>query len=169
MAEYEIEKNGARLKLQMQQKSDHEFEAIFESASYLSDLTKISEQHYMLRLDGKNFDILTQREGNTQNIHVNGKAVSLSVLDARARQLREISRKRGSGKSVDEIKAPMPGLVLQVQVKEGDHIEVHDSLLVIEAMKMENEIRATAKGVVKKVNVREGQAVDKGALLLRIE
>jgi 3-methylcrotonyl-CoA carboxylase alpha subunit len=65
--------------------------------------------------------------------------------------------------------APMPGLVLRVLVKEGDRVRTHQSLVVLEAMKMEHAIEAPHDGVVKKVHCAEGGRVDEGQLLIEIE
>jgi len=62
----------------------------------------------------------------------------------------------------------MPGLVLRLEVEEGQAVRIGTGLLVLEAMKMENEIRAVEVGVVRKILVRAGQAVEKGAVLVEI-
>ncbi|HMI42929.1 MAG TPA: biotin/lipoyl-containing protein, partial [Gemmatimonadaceae bacterium] len=66
------------------------------------------------------------------------------------------------------ILAPMPGLIVPVNVKVGDTVEAGQGVVVMEAMKMENELRATAAGVVKSVEVAAGTAVEKGALLVAL-
>ncbi|MCE2397612.1 MAG: biotin/lipoyl-binding protein [Gemmatimonadetes bacterium] len=63
----------------------------------------------------------------------------------------------------------MPGLVVRIEVKEGDEVEEGEALLIVEAMKMENELRATAAARVARVPVRPGQAVEKGQLLVEFE
>ena len=68
-----------------------------------------------------------------------------------------------------DIKAPMPGKVLQVLVNAGDTVEEGQALLVLEAMKMENVIKAIAEGVVLDIPVSPGQAVEKGSLLVAFE
>ncbi len=65
-----------------------------------------------------------------------------------------------------EVRAPMPGLVLRVEVADGAEVEAGDTLLVLEAMKMENAIKAPAAGRVRSVAVAAGEAVEKGALLV---
>lgn len=65
--------------------------------------------------------------------------------------------------------APMPGLIVRVNVKEGELVRAGQGLVVMEAMKMENELRATSAGVVHRVLVSAGDAVEKGALLLEME
>ena len=68
-----------------------------------------------------------------------------------------------------KIKSQMPGKILRVNVKAGDTVVKGQSLLVMEAMKMENEIKAVQEGVIKEVKVKEGQAVETGAELLSLE
>jgi propionyl-CoA carboxylase alpha chain len=65
--------------------------------------------------------------------------------------------------------APMPGLIVRVNVAAGDRVQPGQGLVVMEAMKMENELRATAAGTVKRVMAAPGAAVEKGALLLEME
>ena len=75
----------------------------------------------------------------------------------------------GGSKKSSKIKSQMPGKVVKIFVKEGDHVEKGDSLLVLEAMKMENEIRSPTSGKVVQVKVSAGQAIESGVLLLLIE
>ena len=70
---------------------------------------------------------------------------------------------------VKELKAPMPGLVLLIDVVPGQEVKEGDQLFILEAMKMENVIKSTGDGIVKEVFVKKGQAVDKGALLIEME
>lgn len=75
----------------------------------------------------------------------------------------------GSKSNAGIVKAPMPGLVVKVLVKEGIHVVEDEKLIVIEAMKMENTLKSPASGLIKSIKVEEGQAVDKGAVLIEIE
>jgi biotin carboxyl carrier protein len=63
----------------------------------------------------------------------------------------------------------MPGMILKIKKKVGDEIEQGDSLLILEAMKMENDIRSPVSGKVKEIKIKEGQAVEKGISILVIE
>lgn len=65
--------------------------------------------------------------------------------------------------------APMPGIILNVLVKEGDQVNAGDAILVLEAMKMENEIHAPRAGTVKKIHVKEGSEVRAGSELIELE
>jgi acetyl/propionyl-CoA carboxylase alpha subunit len=75
----------------------------------------------------------------------------------------------GSRSNAGLIKAPMPGMVVKILVKEGMQVLEDDKIILIEAMKMENTLKAPTSGTIKSINVVEGQAVEKGALLIEIE
>jgi len=67
------------------------------------------------------------------------------------------------------VRAPMPGLVVRVEVEPGQEVKAGQGVVIIEAMKMENELKAEAVGVVSRVLVQQGQAVEKGAVLVEFE
>jgi biotin carboxyl carrier protein len=98
-----------------------------------------------------------------------GERVEVEVLDQRAYHIRSLTAGNGQRKTSDVLKAPMPGLVLRVQVKPGDRVEPGAGLVALEAMKMENELKAQAAGVVKAVRVAPGEAVEKGQVLLEFD
>jgi pyruvate carboxylase subunit B len=87
--------------------------------------------------------------------------VEVAAVDERARQIEAPS---GGGTVV----APMPGMVVRVEVAPGQRVEAGTGLVVVEAMKMENELRAGRAGVVEAVHVAVGQAVEKGAPLVTV-
>ena len=75
----------------------------------------------------------------------------------------------GKAKIVNAIKAPMPGLILEISVTVGHEVQEGDNLLILEAMKMENSFDSPRAGVIKSIAVEKGQAVDKGQLLIEFE
>lgn len=98
-----------------------------------------------------------------------GERVEIDVQDDRSKQIEALT---GSGRKAavgGVVKAPMPGLVVRVEVSEGQVVEVGEGLVVVEAMKMENELRATVKGVVERVHVKAGDRVEKGAELVTLK
>src|SRR5260370_36753080 len=98
-----------------------------------------------------------------------GERVELDVIDERTRQIQALTGQRPAPASGGVVKAPMPGLVVRVEVQEGQRVEAGAGLVVVEAMKMENELRATRAGVVSRVHVKPGQTVDRGVPLVTLE
>lgn len=74
-----------------------------------------------------------------------------------------------AGQSLSSVKAPLPGVVVKINSKPGDLIKMGETVLVLEAMKMQNEIQAPRDGRIKEVNVKEGQNVFEGESLIVIE
>jgi len=112
------------------------------------------------------------RTGSTRGrftLWLDGFRYEVEALDERTRAIRELS---GAGKEASgpaPLLAPMPGMIVRVAVQVGDTVEPGQSLVVMEAMKMENELRATSAGTVKAVLAQPGTAVEKGAVLLELE
>lgn len=100
---------------------------------------------------------------------VDGYRFETEALDERTRSIRDLSAKSAGPTGPAPILAPMPGMIVRVNVKAGDTVEAGQGVVVMEAMKMENELRATAPGRVKSVEVSAGTAVEKGALLVALE
>jgi biotin carboxyl carrier protein len=71
------------------------------------------------------------------------------------------------GNAMNELKAPMPGMVLKIMVNAGDEVKKGDSLLVLEAMKMENNIKALGDGVVTAIPIKAGDKVEKNQVLIK--
>jgi biotin carboxyl carrier protein len=68
---------------------------------------------------------------------------------------------------VKDIKAPMPGLIIDIKVEEGIVVKKGDPLIILEAMKMENIIKSPGEGVVKKIQVKKGDSVEKNQILIQ--
>lgn len=103
------------------------------------------------------------------DLWVAGHRFAVEALDERARAIRELGGKGSGASGPAHLVAPMPGLIVRVNVSAGDQVSAGEGLVVIEAMKMENELRAAADGVVKRIVATAGTAVEKGALLLEME
>jgi biotin carboxyl carrier protein len=98
-----------------------------------------------------------------------GETYDIEVKDELAQMLDSLGFSTTSTKHIKEIKAPMPGLVLQISVAEGQEVKEGDRILILEAMKMENSIVIHANAKIKKIRVQPGQAVDKGQVLVDLE
>jgi biotin carboxyl carrier protein len=99
-------------------------------------------------------------------VSVNGHKYQLQVKDKFDELLKSLGLDSLNSSKVNEIKAPMPGLVLDVRVSEGHTVQKGDPIIVLEAMKMENIIKSPTDGVIKKINVKKGIAVEKNQVLI---
>jgi len=103
------------------------------------------------------------------DLSVDGFRIEVEALDERARTIRELSKSTVRPSGPARLTAPMPGLVVRINVNEGDRVRAGQGLVVMEAMKMENELKAAVAGTVRRVLVTPGSAVEKGAILLELE
>ena len=108
-------------------------------------------------------------EDGWATFRINGVRKEVRVMDERAQLLERMGMSVRAVVASGDIKAPMPGKVLQVLVSAGDKVEEGQALLVLEAMKMENVIKSTSEGTVSDIPVSPGQAVEKGGLLVAFE
>jgi biotin carboxyl carrier protein len=100
---------------------------------------------------------------------LDGYRFEVEAIDERTRAIRELAGATSGPAGPAPLKAPMPGLIVRINVSVGDQVKAGQGLVVMEAMKMENELRATAAGRVKSVVAKPGTAVEKGALLIELE
>jgi biotin carboxyl carrier protein len=136
--------------------------------AHLEDLPGVPIQ--LVSIDGSVHRLIARRvERGVYDISIDGYRFTVEALDERARAIRELSGAARKVAAAGHLKAPMPGLIVRVNVKEGEQVRAGQGLVVMEAMKMENELRATAAATVKRVVVSPGSAVEKGALLLEME
>ena len=125
----------------------------------------------MVRIGTDVFRVVVEKRGGRgrYSLWVDGYRFDSEALDERRRALRDLSGANTGPSGPAPIVAPMPGLIVRVNVSVGDDVEAGQGVVVMEAMKMENELRATAPGKVRSVEVVAGTAVEKGALLVSLE
>lgn len=102
------------------------------------------------------------------DLSLDGSRYDVEALDERTRAIRDVSAATAVAIGPSPLKAPMPGLVVRVNVVVGDVVTPADGLVVMEAMKMENELRAQSAGTVSAIRVTPGTAVEKGAILIEL-
>eukprot|EP00388_Colpodella_angusta_P004880 GDKJ01015584.1.p9 GENE.GDKJ01015584.1~~GDKJ01015584.1.p9 ORF type:complete len:167 (-),score=19.25 GDKJ01015584.1:710-1210(-) len=106
------------------------------------------------------------KEEKTATVKVNGNLYHLNIKDQFDQLLKQLGMDNLALTKIQQVKAPMPGLVLSVLVTDGDEVKKGDNLLVLEAMKMENMIKSPTDGIIKKVSVKQGDKVEKNELLI---
>jgi pyruvate carboxylase subunit B len=108
-------------------------------------------------------------EGRTVEFTLNGRRCSVDVRDERDLLLGEMGFKTAAEIGEGELKAPMPGKILEIMVKEGDEVELGQPVAILEAMKMENELKAPVAGTVVSIEAAVNNSLEKNALILEIE
>jgi biotin carboxyl carrier protein len=99
-------------------------------------------------------------------IKVNGKHYPVILKDRFDILLEKMGMNSSSGTRINHVRAPMPGLIIALKVKDGDAVKAGDTLLILEAMKMENIIKAPGDAIVRTVKVRMGEGVEKNQVLI---
>lgn len=112
---------------------------------------------------------LLSNHQNEYNILINGVEYNFSLETPFSLKRKRMLNQKTSESSIIRLKAPMPGKILEVMVKTGDQVKAGDTLLILEAMKMQNAILASTKGIIKKVVVSTGQNTSKSDLLIELE
>lgn len=146
------------------------FTAELGGKSLSGDLLKINAQQYHLLLNSNSYtiDVLKfNREEKSFSLRINSKRVQVKLKDKFDELLHNLGLDEINQKKVNDIKAPMPGMVLNVLVKDGDVVKKGDAILVLEAMKMENILKSPSDGTIKKIAVSKGTAVEKNQLLVQ--
>lgn len=133
------------------------------------DMQRLDDRTLSVIVDGHSMRVVVEKTAAGYELLVNGRRIEASVESERTRLLRKLGASSHVTHTRTDIHAPMPALVVKVQVDVGDEVKAGQGLVILEAMKMENEIRAHAEGKVKEIFVTKGMAVDKGELLLRLE
>ncbi|MHB1224384.1 MAG: acyl-CoA carboxylase biotin carboxyl carrier protein subunit [Gemmatimonadaceae bacterium] len=115
--------------------------------------------------------VIARRGGarGSYTLWVDGWRYDVEALDERRRAISDLSAASGQASGPAPLTAPMPGLIVRVAVAVGDVVAAGQSLVVMEAMKMENELRATAAGTVARIHAAEGSAVERGMVLVELE
>lgn len=101
------------------------------------------------------------------SLKINYDIFNIVVKDKFDQLLEKLGMTDFSSSKVNEIKAPMPGLILSIHIKEGDKVKKGDSIMILEAMKMENVLKSPGEGIVKSIIVKKGDSVDKNAILVQ--
>ena len=136
------------------------------------DVIPSGENTFHVLRNGQAFEatlLEADHAARTYTLLVNGKKMTVSIADYYDRLVKKMGLNKGGSAKHDVVKAPMPGLALSIAVEPGQAVQKGDTLLILEAMKMENVLKAAADGVVKAVKVQKGAAVEKGQVLIEME
>jgi len=143
----------------------------FEGKKFDLDIEREEGHFYHLEKDGKiyNVQVLQGDDIKKPKIRVNGVSYDSELIDKYDELVKKLGMENLTKVEIKELKSPMPGLVIKIDVKKGDVISVGDPIMILEAMKMENSIKSKGEGTIAEVYVKQGQAVEKNELLVRFE
>jgi len=133
------------------------------------DVAEVKNGSFHVVKDNKSYSVEVVKADVAEKsflVSVNGNKYQLNVKDKFDELLKSLGMDNMAASKVNEIKAPMPGLVLDIRVAEGDEVKKGDPILVLEAMKMENILKSPTDGIIKKINVKKGLAVEKNQVLI---
>ena len=143
-----------------------------DAAINAADLLQLSPTEFNLIKDHQSVNaklINANSSGKMQVIELEGETFAIEIKDELDQELEQMGFGLATNKQIKEIKAPMPGLVLEIAVTDGQEVNEGDKILILGAMKMENSILIQASAIIKKVTVVSGQAVEKGQVLVELE
>ena len=153
-------------------KVDESFEFDFKNSDANQlDLIKVSKSNFHVIKNNKSFGIAITKSNFYRKeyvVKVKTNTYNVKISNQLDQLITEMGFSIGSVKKANDIKAPMPGLILSVHVKEGQKVNEGDTLLILEAMKMENTISAPKDGIIKKITTKNGGAVEKGELMIEM-
>ena len=137
---------------------------------YLVHISRNAYKPYVhLLIDNKSYLLSTSVDGELVEVEALEGTYRFEVVNEKKKELESLGLRKKREIRKKDIHAPMPGLVVRVEVEAGQRVEKGQGVVIVEAMKMENELRAAEGGVVKEVHVRKGQKVDQNQLLVVIE
>ncbi|OFY89305.1 MAG: hypothetical protein A3K10_17100 [Bacteroidetes bacterium RIFCSPLOWO2_12_FULL_31_6] len=133
------------------------------------DVIKVKENVYHIIKNNKSFNLEILSINKIEKlffIKVNGIKYKFTVKDKYDELLHNLGMDNLVSNKVAELKAPMPGLVLGISINAGEKVTKGDTLLILEAMKMENVIKSPTDGVIKSIAVKKGETVEKNQVIL---
>lgn len=151
---------------------DHHGHVTVDGQKLDADMKLVGGRHlYSLLLNNASYEVLLDTESEKRNFYtvmVSGLQYTVKVQDERSRRLALVDRSLRPSEGELLIKAPIPGLVVKVPVAVGQEVTEGETLVILEAMKMENELRAPRRGVVSELRVAPGDQVALGQMMLAL-
>jgi len=170
MARYLVNIDGKEFDIELEYRSEKYFAVVngrkVEVASY-----RLGESRSLLLINDQAHEVDVRSNGydNRKTVFMKGMEIPAEIEDYNLAQLRKTTGMSSEAAMTKQLKAAMPGLVVDVRVKPGERVAKGQTLLVIEAMKMENIIKAQREATVKAVHISGGMSVEKGDKLLEFE
>lgn len=156
--------NGNNYQISYAKKEIKVNEALFEW-----DIRHVSGQHYHIIREGRSYrlEVISILQAEKKFIlKINGQKQEVQLKDRYDLLLEKLGMADLASQKINQVKAPMPGLIFDIKVSEGSEVKKGDPIMVLEAMKMENILKSPGDGVVKTITVKKGDSVEKNQVLI---
>jgi acetyl/propionyl-CoA carboxylase alpha subunit len=124
---------------------------------------------YSILADNINYEFSLERSNDGFDIWYGSRQLRAEIGDEKSERFKSLMGGIAGAIRAETLKAPMPGLIVKVEVEVGQHVKKGDGLVIVEAMKMENELKAHAPAIIKEIKVKPGNSVEKNQVLLVFE
>ena len=144
-------------------------EIVLNGETFDWDIERVSESRFHIIKNNKSYsaEIVNFDEDNKiMSVKINNNLYEIAIKSKLDKLLEKLGMDNLDSQAANDIKAPMPGLILDIMVKIGDEVKKGDSVLILEAMKMENVLKSPADGVISGIQVEKGQSVEKNSILI---
>ncbi len=141
-----------------------------DGASFQPDLHALGQGRFHLVHEGHSWQaelVSADYKAKALVLKINGRTYRVQAKDRFDQLLDQMGLKAQTEDVFNELKAPMPGLIMEIKVVEGQAVQKGDPLLILEAMKMENVIKSPGEGTVQRIHIRQGQSVEKNQVLMQ--
>ena len=158
-----------KYKVSVNEEMEFEFD---KNQIFAPDIAEVSSSIFHILHNSRSFKAELDQSDflkKSYTVKINSKKYQVKISNELDLLIEDMGLSLAAAQVINDIKAPMPGLILDVLVKEGQEVKEGDYLLVLEAMKMENTLTAPRDGVVKSVSIKKGETVDKNQLLIEME
>lgn len=162
--------NSKEFKTDLSKLNNDAISGSLNGEEFSTNIIKIRDGVYHLLKDNVSYNLEVVKhipEEKKMVVKINNTTYTLDIKDKYDDLLHSLGLDNLATKKVNDIKAPMPGMVLNIIVEEGQEVKKGDALIVLEAMKMENILKSPTDGVIKKIAITKGIAVEKNQLLIQ--
>ena len=145
---------------------------LLNGQSFEWDLKKVSDKDFHILKDNKSYNVEVVEANyaeKTFRLKIGGRIHTVNLKDRTDLLLEKMGMGTTKSAKLNDLKAPMPGLIYEMKVQVGDEVKKGDILLILVAMKMENAIKATGDGKVKSIKVKTGETVEKNHIIMEFE
>jgi biotin carboxyl carrier protein len=163
----EVHLNKRKATVELLYQEDNKVRITVDNTIYELDIVKVEEGVYSILLNNKSYNIELFQNGGSRSYIVNTylNTYQVEIIDANTKYLR--SREKSIfGQAENNIYSPMPGKVVKICVKVGDHVKKGETVIIVSAMKMESEFKAKNDGVIKDILTSEGTTVNGNQILV---